>query len=73
MMDALGWIGDKRRYNTIVLGSDTPSSNDDLLIGNCTRKYWADYVYVRGCPPSSIDIAQALSKGVLGGTIYSDE
>lgn len=73
MMDALGWIGDKRKYNTIVLGSDIPNSNDNILIGNCTRKYWGDYEYVRGCPPSSIDIAKALSKGDLNGTIYSDK
>ncbi|MGQ9608352.1 MAG: DUF362 domain-containing protein [bacterium] len=73
MMDALGWIGDKRKYNTIVLGSDVPSSNDDILIGNCTRKYWSGYEHVRGCPPISKDIAEALSKSSLNGTIYSDK
>ncbi len=73
MMDALGWIGYKREYNTIVLGSDVPISNDDILIGNCTRKYWSDHEHVRGCPPRSIDIAEALSKGSLNGTIYIDK
>jgi uncharacterized protein (DUF362 family) len=72
LMDAIGWIGDRRRYNTIVLGSDTPDVNNALLIGKCTRKHWNGYEYVKGCPPTSIEIANAISKNSLNGTIFVD-
>jgi len=72
LMDAIGWIGDRRKYNTIVLGSDTPDVSNALLIGKCTRKHWNEYEYVKGCPPTSIDIANAISKNSLNGTIFVD-
>jgi len=72
LMDAIGWIGDRRKYSNIVLGSDKPNVDNALLIGKCTRKYWNEYEHVKGCPPTSIEIANALSKNSLNGTIFAD-
>jgi len=72
LMDAVGWIGDRRKYNTVVLGSDTPDVSDALLIGKCTRKHWNGYEHVKGCPPTSKEIANAISKNSLNGTIFVD-
>ena len=72
LMDALGWIGGRRKFNTIVLGKDTPDVNDAVLIGNCTREYWNEYEHVKGCPPTSIEIASVISRSSLNGTIFAD-
>ncbi|MBD3183075.1 DUF362 domain-containing protein [Candidatus Poribacteria bacterium] len=73
LMDALGWAGGLRNFGTIVLGKDKPDVDDAILIGNCTRKYWAEYTHVKGCPPTSMEIANALSKNSLSGTIFVDD
>jgi len=73
LMDALGWIGERRKYNTIVLGVDTPDADDAILIGNCTKKYWNEYEHVKGCPSTPIEIAKVISKGSLSGTIFVDD
>lgn len=73
LMDALGWIGERRKFNTIVLGSDAPDTDSAVLIGNCTKEHWDKYEHVKGCPPTSIEIAEAISKGSLHGTIFVDD
>jgi len=70
LMDALGWIGDRRKFDTIVLGQDAPDTHDAVVIGKCTRKYWGEYQHVKGCPPRSIDIARAISGDSLEGTVF---
>lgn len=73
LMDALGWIGGKRIYNTIVLGTDTPDVDNAILVGNCTKKNWSSCKHVKGCPPTSIEIAKIISGNSLSGTIFCDE
>lgn len=73
LMDALGWIGERREYNTIVLGVDTPDVDDAVLIGNCTKgHWWKNWEHVKGCPPTAIEIAKVISKGSLSGTVFVD-
>ena len=72
LMDALGWIGERRKYNNIVVGLDTPDVDDTVLIGNCTKQYWNEYEHVKGCPPTAIEIAKVISKGSLSGTVFVD-
>jgi len=70
LMDALGWLGGRRKYDTIVLGKDIPDADDAVLVGNCTKKYWNEYKHVKGCPPKPIEIAELISDGSLNGTIF---
>ena len=72
LMDAVGWIGGRRKFHTIVLGQDTPDTHDAVLIGKCTRKHWSEYQHVKGCPPRSIDIAEVISGNSLEGTVFVD-
>lgn len=70
LMDAVGWLGGRRKFNTIVLGQDIPDTPDAVVIGKCTRKYWGEYQHVKGCPPRPMDIARAISGDSLEGTVF---
>ena len=72
LMDAVAWTGGKREFNTIVLGQDIPDVDDAALVGNCTRKHWGNHRHVKGCPPTSMEIAAMISRGSLDGTIFAD-
>ena len=73
LMDALAWTGGKREFNTIVLGQDIPDVDGAALVGNCTRRHWGNYEHVKGCPPTSREIAGMISRGSLDGTIFADD
>jgi len=52
--------GEKLAWSEIVMGSDNPTTENPLLIGNCTSLSQREYIYLPGCPPDVEEIKNKL-------------